>query len=65
MVQYVNAFSLRTNEEHSEVILKFSQTFPDGSGSAPLFESVADIIMPGNLAQELIAKLQSIMAEEE
>lgn len=65
MVQYVNAFTLTTNEKRSEVIFKFSQTFPDASAPSVSVDPVANIIMPGELAQELVKKLQAMMTEDE
>ena len=64
MVQYVNAFSLKTDDNRAEVVFQFAQAFPDGSGEETPITPVADLIMSGNLARELITKLQAILPEE-
>ncbi|MCD8051794.1 MAG: hypothetical protein LUE89_08970 [Clostridiales bacterium] len=59
MYNFVNSFRLATNEQCSEVIVSFSQAFPDDSGELqPL--PVSDLIMPGPLAFELATKIAEL-----
>ena len=64
MVNFVNSFSFATNENRSEIIVRFSQQISDPVSGDVSNETVSDLIMPGELAVELVRKLGDVLNTE-